>query len=161
MSNFWMIHVAGLCFMLSACNPSDPAPAEKAPQVIAEVTTDASQAAYHAGKELYMTHCFFCHGKLADGQGPLAASMEGAKPRDMRDPALAKAHSDSLKRVILEGGLAVGLSENMPAWNSVLTSDDADVLVAFIQTVSKNGGILVEEQPLNLTDIPPASQPTY
>ena len=159
-----VLYVLGLCFLMSSCAGPDAAPLEKPERDVAAVSVEDKLAAYHAGKQLYMTHCYFCHGKSADGKGPLAASLEGVQPRDFRSPAIASAHPDSLKRVILEGGAAMGLSETMPAWNSTLTPADADMLVAFIQVVSKEGGLLLDIAPMNprnLTGIPTPSQPAY
>ena len=155
------LSVLTLAFILCACSEKDAPRVDHAISAPVQVA-ETSLATYHAGKELYMTHCFFCHGKDADGNGALAVSMEGAKPRDFTQPAMATAHPDSLKRAILEGGEAVGLSASMPAWSSTISDLEADLLVDFIQIVSKNGGVLPEtEPPLQLTDIPQESQTTY
>lgn len=153
--------VLAFCMLFCSCAKPDTSRTEQ-PRTTTVQASETSLAAYYAGKELYMTHCFFCHGEEADGEGSLARSMEGPKPRNFTIPDLAKAHPDSLKRVILEGGEAVGLSGNMPAWAGTISATEAELLVSFIQIVSTKGGLLPESnETLNLSDIPQESQPTY
>ena len=153
--------VLAFCLLFCSCTQTESPNAEQ-PLATTIQASEISLAAYYAGKELYMTHCFFCHGEEADGQGSLALSMEGPKPRNFTVPELAKEHPDSLKRVILEGGEAVGLSGNMPAWAGTISPTEAELLVSFIQMVSAKGGLLPEsKETLNLSDIPQESQPTY
>ena len=150
-----------LCLLFCSCTEPDT-PGTEQPRTTTVQASEISLAAYYAGKELYMTHCFFCHGEKADGQGALALSMEGPQPRNFTIPELAKEHPDSLKRVILDGGEAFGLSGNMPAWAGTISPTEAELLVAFIQMVSTKGGLLPDpNETLNLTDIPQESQPTY
>ena len=154
------ILVCMICLGTVACGSQEPPRVNVSPP--AATTSETSLSDYYAGEELYMTHCFFCHGKDADGKGALAASMDGPMPRNFTDPEIAATPPDSLKQSILKGGEAVGLSPNMPAWEGTISSVEAEHIVAFIQAVSKNGGRLPEpSDALKLTDIPQESQPTY
>lgn len=63
---------------------------------------------------LFVLRCAPCHGEGGRGDGPAAVALT-PKPRDLTDPAFHAAKDDAaLRRVILEGGGAVGLSAVMP-----------------------------------------------
>ena len=64
---------------------------------------------------VYTTRCALCHGNGGLGDGPAAASSP-VKPRTFSDAAWqAKVTDDHIKKVIVEGGAAVGLSALMAA----------------------------------------------
>jgi cytochrome c5 len=64
---------------------------------------------------VYTTRCALCHGEGGLGDGVAAASSP-VKPRTFSDAAWqAKATDDHIKKVIVEGGGAVGLSALMAA----------------------------------------------
>ena len=111
--------------------------------------------AYVRGQKVYAQRCFFCHGEQADGNGPLSAQLTGSKPRDFRQKHLAERPPDALKRTILNGGEAVGLNPMMPAWGGILSPQEIDDVVVFIQTVSRHGRILTEDE---LAENPTESQ---
>ena len=119
----------------------DPAPSSSNPTQAVTAFVPVEGAKYLAGKDVYMTHCFFCHGEKADGKGPLAGSLGSPTPRDFTQPSVALQSPDSLKHVILQGGEALGLSANMPAWNGTLNDEEVIAVVGFIQAVSLNRGI--------------------
>ena len=116
-----------------------------------DLTAAIDKEAYQRGLKVYEQRCFFCHGEQADGNGPLSAQIQGPKPRDFRLRYLSALHPDSLKHVIQQGGEAVGLSPMMPSWEGVLSPQEIDDVVVFIQTVSRHGRVLTEEE---LTDNP-------
>jgi mono/diheme cytochrome c family protein len=63
---------------------------------------------------LFKTVCSVCHGADGRGEGVAAESLT-VKPRDWTAPQWQRRTSDQLiAKVILEGGLAVGLSGLMP-----------------------------------------------
>ena len=102
--------------------------------------------AYLRGKKVYEQRCFFCHGMQADGKGPLSADLTGTKPQDFRLDYLAALPPDSLKRTIREGGKAVGRNPVMPGWSGILAPQEIDDVVVFIQTVSRHGRVLAEDE---------------
>ena len=58
--------------------------------------------------------CVTCHGKIGHGDGPGAAALN-PKPRSFSDAAWqASVTDDHLRKVIIEGGPAVKLSNLMP-----------------------------------------------
>lgn len=64
---------------------------------------------------VYRSRCASCHGVSGRGDGPLAASLT-PPPRDFSSSTFGRYRSDeALRRVIAEGGGALGLSPLMPA----------------------------------------------
>ena len=65
-------------------------------------------------RTFYDLRCAPCHGATGRGDGPSAASLR-PPPRDLSDPAWQKGVDDAyLRKVIVNGGLGVGLSTRMP-----------------------------------------------
>ena len=61
-----------------------------------------------------MARCSSCHGEAGRGDGA-AAMVLNPKPRNLSDVAWQGSVEDAaLKKVIVEGGAAVGLSSAMP-----------------------------------------------
>jgi mono/diheme cytochrome c family protein len=85
---------------------------------------------------VYETRCVACHGRNGRGDGP-SASMLFPRPRDLSEPRFARERSDEvLKRVILEGGTALGLSPVMPA-HPDLDAAELEALVRCIRSFSQ------------------------
>jgi mono/diheme cytochrome c family protein len=90
-----------------------PAPAAAAPAAAAPAAPAAGPEA--EAREVFNTRCATCHGTAGKGDG-LASAALNPKPRDMTDPAWQKSVTDDhLKKVIVEGGAAVGKSALMAA----------------------------------------------
>jgi cytochrome c5 len=71
-----------------------------------------------AARELYKERCERCHGRSMSGDGPLSAGLE-PRPQNLRRHDWFERVSSAerlrlLKRVVLGGGLSVGLSALMP-----------------------------------------------
>jgi mono/diheme cytochrome c family protein len=74
----------------------------------------ADPATVKAAKEIWDTRCTSCHGANGGGDGPGAGALN-PKPRSFKDKKWQAATDDAaIKKVIVEGGKAVGLSESMP-----------------------------------------------
>ena len=92
------------------------------------------------GRALYAYYCSICHGKTGKGDGFNSYNLN-RPPRHFTDSAQMASLSDGrIKGVILEGGAALGLSPQMPAWGGVLIQRDAADLTAFIRTLAKQDG---------------------
>lgn len=64
-------------------------------------------------KQIWDTRCVTCHGKAGKGDGPGAAALD-PKPRSFGDKKWqAETNDDRIKKVIVEGGAAVGLNPTM------------------------------------------------
>jgi cytochrome c len=92
------------------------------------------------GQPLYEYYCVLCHGKTGKGDGFNSYNLTKS-PKNFTDQAQMAALSDSqIERAILEGGVGLGLSPQMPAWGGVLSDKEASELTAFIRTLAKQGG---------------------
>ena len=73
-----------------------------------------SAAAQQEAREIFSTRCAACHGVEGTGDGPGAAGLT-PKPRNLRDRAWqTEASDDSIDKIIVLGGPAVGKSATMP-----------------------------------------------
>ena len=89
-----------LALLLCACGPE---PELSGPQVQA------------AARELWQARCANCHGAAGHGDGPTGRGL-AVRPRDFHDAAWQGRVDDTyLRRVIIEGGSAHGLSADMAA----------------------------------------------
>jgi cytochrome c5 len=99
-----------LAALTSNCERHEPWP--PIPAVPAGSGTVRAQAKLEAD-EYYDSKCLMCHGSRGRGNGPGAGAL-AVKPRAFSDAAWQQSITDAhLRRVILEGGKAVGLSEDM------------------------------------------------
>jgi hypothetical protein len=83
--------------------------------------------------ELYRVSCSRCHGNEGKGDGPDGPHM-GVPMPDFTDPASLKLRDgEALRKVIQEGGGAVGLSPMMPPWKGILNEQELDGMVRYIE----------------------------
>ena len=86
----------------------DPPP-QAAPAGPAATLSPAEEA-----RHTFNTLCATCHGQSGTGDGPGAATLN-PKPRNYTDKAWqASVTDDQIRKIILEGGAAVGKSQMMP-----------------------------------------------
>jgi len=118
-----------LCMMACDTDPRDPQPSkaiagdpvpeltiEDPPGFIddpAELGVDPAVAA--KAKVLWDTHCARCHGPSGDGKGSDGEALDPAPRNFHRHAWQASAADEHIKKVILEGGAASGLSPAMAA----------------------------------------------
>lgn len=82
----------------------------------------------------YKVYCARCHGFNGAGDGPDAATLS-TRPRDFADCAVMQKISDAtIVKAITDGGGAVGLSRDMPAWGVALTNKQIKALAAYVRT---------------------------
>jgi len=102
----------------SGAAPSGPSPTEEA-------------------RKTFDTVCATCHGQDGTGNGPGAAALN-PKPRNYTDKTWqASVTDDQIKKIILEGGAAVGKSPAMPA--QVQLRDKPEVVSALVRIVRTFG----------------------
>ena len=71
-----------------------------------------AEAVAEANK-IWQERCVTCHGNSGKGDGPGAAAL-AVKPRSFSDPTWqASVDNERIKKVIVGGGVAVGLNEGM------------------------------------------------
>lgn len=87
----------------------------------------------------YVTYCAFCHGAGGRGDG-VASSAFDPRPADFGDAAFWQARDDDqVTLAIREGGAAVGRSESMPPWSSVLDEAQAAAMVEYLKAFQTGG----------------------
>lgn len=100
-------------------------------------TVQAQAGDAEAGKAKFQQFCATCHGAAGAGDGPASAALR-PKPRHLGDAEWqASVEDDYLKKVISEGGAAVGLSPMMTPWGHALKGDDLENVVAYIRSLAK------------------------
>lgn len=124
--------------LASACGRgTDPDP-NAMPAPLTTTVASAAGGRTPRAQELYTAKCAVCHGPTGAGNGPGAAALD-PKPRSLRDPQWqASTTDDRIRRVIVDGGPAVGLAPSMPG-NPALKTDAAttDALVALVRDFGK------------------------
>jgi mono/diheme cytochrome c family protein len=92
------------------------------------------------GQSIFIHQCSACHGVLAHGDGPLAASLireRHVHPRNLTDASYIGTKTDrELFTVISEGGGSNGKSNYMPHWGGYLTPAQIKDLVSYIRSIS-------------------------
>lgn len=84
----------------------------------------ANAEAVAEANKVWTERCVTCHGNDGSGNGPGAAAL-AVKPRSFKDPSWQASVDDArIKKVIVGGGVAVGLNEAM-APNPDLEGKDA------------------------------------
>lgn len=97
----------------------------------------SAPSAADPGKTTYDQYCMTCHGTTGAADGPGAQSLD-PKPANFQDPKFWEGKTDDyLKKVIKEGGAAVGKSPMMIAWGAVLSDAQIDQVIAHIKTFKK------------------------
>ena len=103
--------------------------------LIASTGLPAVAADLAAAKKDFVRFCAKCHGAQGKGDGPQADALD-PKPRDLTDCARMKAATDDmLFTAIKEGGAAVKLSKDMPAWKEGMEDDEIHDLVAYVRSL--------------------------
>jgi mono/diheme cytochrome c family protein len=133
---------------MAACgkNTEPPPPSSGSPMAQPESGPSGKKAAAggdvagadEEAKNLFAGVCATCHGADGTGNGPAAASLT-PKPRNYTDAAWqASVTDDDLKKIILNGGQAVGKSPMMPG-NPQLRDKPAvvDALVKVVRSFKK------------------------
>lgn len=132
-----------------AVTSAAPESATPEPIVVAQAPT-ATPMAHHegakfacisgdpaAGATQYKTFCESCHGPGGNGEGPAAAALN-PKPAKHNDGAYMNGlTNDHLKKVISEGGAAVGKSPLMAAWGGVLSEQQVMDVIAYVRTLAE------------------------
>ena len=97
--------------------------------------TSSSVAAGEDGKTTFDTYCSTCHGVSGQGDGPAAAALD-PKPAAFASAGFFDKRDDThLKKVIKEGGPAVGKSPLMAPWGAVLSDAQIDAIIGHIKTL--------------------------
>ena len=121
--------------LLAACGKNDkpPPPSSGSPGAKPESGPREPAVPQSEAQRTFMTICATCHGADGSGNGPAAESLN-PKPRNYTDPEWQASVTDAdLKKIILEGGQAVGKSPMMPA--QVQLKDKPDVVNELVMII--------------------------
>jgi mono/diheme cytochrome c family protein len=91
------------------------------------------------GKKLYLSYCASCHGVDASGNGPVASSLKQRPPDLRRIQAKAgKFPAEEVRKKIV-GDLSspVHGKRDMPVWGMILSRDDINNLVKYLESIQK------------------------
>ena len=104
------------------------------------VAPTAVPAVFDAAQEFAST-CGVCHGAGGAGDGPAAAGLD-PHPADFTDEAFwATRDRAHIRRVVSEGGAAVGRSALMPSFGARYESDQLDALVDHVIGFAPEGAL--------------------
>lgn len=92
-----------------------------------------------AGKDIYNTFCWACHGIKGDGQGPAAKNLVGVKPRDFTSmDFIIEGREEEVHRVIFEGAAKTFHgSPYMPEWKTSLSHQQIMDVLEYLKTFKK------------------------
>jgi mono/diheme cytochrome c family protein len=125
-----------LAWWTSGCSKKEPqqtAPTETATPTPAVVPPAAPADPAVEAKAIFRQKCVVCHGDHGAGDGPGAAAIV-PKPRAFADAEWqTSVTDDQIKKIILEGGPAVGKSPAMPP-NPDLKGKD-EVVAALVKLI--------------------------
>ncbi len=126
-----------LALVLAAgCGRKSDAPASD--QNASGTAAPAAPSPTEEARTTFKTICATCHGEDGMGNGPGAAALN-PKPRNYTDKAWqASVTDDQIKKIILNGGAAVGKSPAMPAQVQLRDKPEVvDALVRIVRTFGK------------------------
>jgi mono/diheme cytochrome c family protein len=89
-----------------------------------------------AGRDVYQTGCWVCHGREGNGQGPAAATLKEKRPRDFTDPEFViVGREQEVERIVALGpAAAFHGSSFMPEWSSRLSPQQIRDVVEYLKT---------------------------
>ena len=89
------------------------------------------------GKASFDQICASCHGPAGKGDGAAAAALN-PKPRDLSNKTYVSGLKDDyIKKLIKEGGQAVGKSPLMPPLGGALKDDDIENVITYVRSLGK------------------------
>jgi mono/diheme cytochrome c family protein len=92
-----------------------------------------------AGRDIFQTGCWVCHGRGGDGQGPAAATLKEKRPRDFTNPEFViEGREEEIERTVALGpAAAFHGSSFMPEWSSRLSPQQIRDVVEYLKTFQK------------------------
>ncbi len=94
-----------------------------------------------SAEDLFRLHCSTCHGD-GTGNGHVAATLK-TRPRNLKHQVWQESVSNEhILMVIREGGQAVKLSPEMPAFKDKLTAQEMDALLIYLRVIGRSSGML-------------------
>ncbi len=90
------------------------------------------------GEKMYFDYCSACHGPGGKGDGALAYTLRGSKPKDLTSEAVSQLPTQVLFRAIKVGldKNNIPLDASMPSWGPFLSDEQILAVVEYIRTLS-------------------------
>jgi cytochrome c oxidase cbb3-type subunit 3 len=102
---------------------------------LGSVTASAEGTNAFAGRQVFDTYCFVCHGMDGKGNGPLAKQLP-KDPANLADNSKMMNRTDKQLAQIVEGTVDHGLIRGkMPRWNLALSPIQIQSVVAYIRVL--------------------------
>lgn len=101
--------------------------------------TGQSKAQLERGKKLYLSYCASCHGVDASGKGPVASALKQPPPDLRRFQAKAGQFPAEELRKKIAGDLSLPVhgKSDMPVWGMVLSREDINNLVKYLESIQR------------------------
>lgn len=115
-----------------------PKAPEAKPAASAEAVKPGDPA---AGKEIYLTHCHFCHGRTGHGDGPVGIAIS-PHPADFVGDRKRMAKTDAELFESISKGIhkQIGGEEMaMPRWQDILTEQERWDVLAYVRQLERDG----------------------
>jgi len=107
---------------------------QKARELLKQVKESAVVSVI-AGKVLYKNYCSLCHGVDGEGNGQMATIMKDPSPVNLTASRITEQY---MRKIIDEGGAAMGRSPRMPPWKQQLTDEEVSSIILYIKTLRIN-----------------------
>ena len=107
------------------------------PLLVFALSASALAADSEAGKSVYDANCAVCHGPTGrpDPQSPVVQGL-GIVPADLTDPLFnSREPAGDWEMVVLHGGHALGLAEQMPAHAETLSAAQVGDVVTYVKSL--------------------------
>lgn len=137
-----LMNLAALLAATALIGCSGEKNASKAPEqkqaATAEVIKPGDPA---AGKEIYLTHCHFCHGRTGHGDGPVGIAISPHPADFVGDrKRMAKTDAELFKSISKGIHKEIGGEEMaMPRWQDILTEQERWDVLAYIRQLEREG----------------------
>lgn len=107
---------------------------------IRTLSTPGKHVSVLAGKDIYNTFCWVCHGHDGRGDGPAAAHLPGNKPRNFTSAKFViKGNEKKIAHTITVGAAkSIHGSEYMLAWGTRLSPQQIQDVLAYIETLKES-----------------------
>ena len=93
-----------------------------------------------AGRDIYTTFCWACHGAKGDGQGPAAKNLVGVKPRDFtsKDFVIEGREEEVSRTIFMGAAKAFHGSPYMPEWKTTLSRQQIQDVMEYLKTFKES-----------------------
>lgn len=101
------------------------------------LSVPGKHASLAAGRDLFQSFCWLCHGTAGDGNGPAVINLPGTKPRDFTSSEFViEGREDEIRKTIALGAAESSLhgSEYMPEWGTKLSPQQIEDILEYIKT---------------------------